>query len=98
MAKVKLLVDTDIIIDYLKGVKPARALFRSGDLDIYQVTSGTLYHKQKLPLTEKSHPATLSSEKQIPSAKSAKKPADSTIQTSGGEESLAAGGWDVSAV
>ena len=46
----------------------------------------------------KSHPATLSSEKQIPSAKSAKKPADSTIQTSGGEESLATGGWDVSAV
>ena len=35
MAKVKLLVDTDIIIDYLKGVKPARDLFRSGDLDIY---------------------------------------------------------------
>jgi len=35
MAKVKLLVDTDIIIDYLKGVKPARELFRSGDVDIY---------------------------------------------------------------
>ncbi len=35
MAKVKLLVDTDIIIDYLKGVKPARDLFRSRDLDIY---------------------------------------------------------------
>ncbi len=35
MAKVKLLVDTDIIIDYLKGVKPSRDLFRSRDLDIY---------------------------------------------------------------
>jgi hypothetical protein len=52
----------------------------------------------KFPLTEKSHPATLSSEKQIPSAKSAKNPADSAIQTSGGEESLAAGGGDASAV
>ncbi|OGW61572.1 MAG: hypothetical protein A2Y48_01945 [Nitrospirae bacterium RIFCSPLOW2_12_42_9] len=35
MAKVKLLVDTDIIIDYLKGIKPARDLFRSGTFDIY---------------------------------------------------------------
>lgn len=49
----------------------------------------------KFTLTEKSYPATLSSEKQIHSAK---KPADSTIQTSGGEESLAAGGGDASAV
>jgi tRNA(fMet)-specific endonuclease VapC len=35
MAKFKLLVDTDIIIDYLKGVKPARSLFNSNDIDIY---------------------------------------------------------------
>lgn len=35
MAKIKLLVDTDIIIDYLKGVKPAKALFKSEDSDIY---------------------------------------------------------------
>jgi len=28
MAKVKLLVDSDIIIDYLKGIKPAQELFR----------------------------------------------------------------------
>jgi len=35
MAKVKILVDTDIIIDYLKGVKSARDLFRSGAVDIY---------------------------------------------------------------
>jgi len=35
MAKIKLLIDTDIIIDYLKGVKPAKALFRSEDIDIY---------------------------------------------------------------
>jgi len=35
MAKVKVLVDTDIIIDYLKGVKSARDLFRSEAADIY---------------------------------------------------------------
>ena len=35
MAKVKILVDTDIIIDYLKGVKSARDLFRSEAVDIY---------------------------------------------------------------
>ena len=35
MAKIKLLVDTDIIIDYLKGVKPAIDLFKSKDIDIY---------------------------------------------------------------
>lgn len=35
MAKIKLLVDTDIVIDYLKGVKPARDIFKSNNLDIY---------------------------------------------------------------
>ena len=35
MAKIKFLVDTDVIIDYLKGVKPARELFRSRDIVIY---------------------------------------------------------------
>ena len=35
MAKIKFLVDTDIIIDYLKGVKPARELFKSKDIVIY---------------------------------------------------------------
>ncbi len=35
MAKIKLLVDTDIIIDCLKGVKPAKTLFKSDDIDIY---------------------------------------------------------------
>lgn len=28
-------MDTDIIIDYLKGVKPARDLFQSKNVDIY---------------------------------------------------------------
>jgi len=35
MAKIRLLVDTDILIDYLKKVKPARALFAGGMIDIY---------------------------------------------------------------
>lgn len=35
MAKVRLLVDTDIIIDYLKGIKPAKELFHSADIDLY---------------------------------------------------------------
>jgi predicted nucleic acid-binding protein len=35
MAKIKLLVDTDVIIDYLKGVKPARDLFKAKNIDIY---------------------------------------------------------------
>ena len=35
MARVKLLVDTDIIIDALKGIKPAKDLFRTPEIDIY---------------------------------------------------------------
>lgn len=35
MAKIKLLIDTDIIIDYLKGVKPAIDIFRSKEIDIH---------------------------------------------------------------
>lgn len=35
MAKIRLLVDTDILIDYLKKIKPAKALFDSGITDIY---------------------------------------------------------------
>lgn len=35
MAKVRLLVDSDIIIDYLKGIKPAQELFRSAEIIIY---------------------------------------------------------------
>jgi hypothetical protein len=27
MAKIKLLIDTDILIDHLKGIKPAKELF-----------------------------------------------------------------------
>lgn len=35
MAKVRLLVDTDIIIDYLKKVKSAKALFSNDVVDIF---------------------------------------------------------------
>jgi len=35
MAKIKLLVDTDIIIDSLRGIKSAKELFRSAQFDIY---------------------------------------------------------------
>jgi predicted nucleic acid-binding protein len=35
MAKVKLLIDTDIFIDALKEIKPAKELFRIRELDLY---------------------------------------------------------------
>ncbi len=35
MAAIKLLIDTDIIIDALKGIKPAKELFRSKDVVLY---------------------------------------------------------------
>ena len=35
MARIKLLIDTDIFIDYLKDMSPAKAVFRSRDIDIY---------------------------------------------------------------
>lgn len=35
MAKVRLLIDTDVLIDFLKGIKTAKDLFRSGQFDLY---------------------------------------------------------------
>jgi predicted nucleic acid-binding protein len=35
VASIKPLIDTDIFIDYLKGISPAKAVFRSRDIDIY---------------------------------------------------------------
>jgi hypothetical protein len=35
MAKIKLLIDTDILIDSLKGIKVAKDLFRTKDIDLY---------------------------------------------------------------
>jgi len=46
MAKVRILVDTDILIDYLKKVKPARALMADGMLDIYC----SVLSKKELPI------------------------------------------------
>ncbi len=35
MAKIRILIDTDIFIDALKGIKSAKELFRTRDLEIY---------------------------------------------------------------
>ena len=35
MAKINLLIDTDILIDSLKGIRGARDLFRTKDIDLY---------------------------------------------------------------
>jgi len=35
MAKIKFLIDTDILIDSLKGIKAAKNLFRTKDIDLY---------------------------------------------------------------
>jgi len=35
MAKIKLLIDTDVLIDSLKGIKEAKDLFRTKDIDLY---------------------------------------------------------------
>jgi hypothetical protein len=40
MAKIKLLVDMDIIIDYLKGITPAKKLFKSKNIEILR----TIFH------------------------------------------------------
>jgi len=35
MAKIKLLIDTDVLIDSLKGIKEAKDLFRTKDIYLY---------------------------------------------------------------
>jgi hypothetical protein len=35
MAKIKLLIDTDVLIDSLKGIKPAKDLFRTKGIGLY---------------------------------------------------------------
>lgn len=35
MAKIKLLIDTDILVDYLKGIRAARELFKIEKIDLY---------------------------------------------------------------
>ncbi len=55
MARIKLLIDTDIFIDYLKGMSPAKAVFRSSDVDIYcsVLTKKELVSKPGLKDTER---------------------------------------------
>ena len=55
MARIKLLIDTDIFIDFLKGMPPAKAVFRSGDIDIYSsiLTKKELLNKPGLKDSEK---------------------------------------------
>ncbi len=35
MAKIKLLIDTDILIDSLKGIKAAKDLLRTKEIDLF---------------------------------------------------------------
>jgi predicted nucleic acid-binding protein len=55
VASIKLLIDTDIFIDYLKGISPAKAVFRSRDIDIYcsVLTKKELLNKPGLKDSEK---------------------------------------------
>jgi predicted nucleic acid-binding protein len=55
VARIKLLIDTDIFIDYLKGMSPAKAVFRSKDIDIYcsVLTKKELLNKPGLKNSER---------------------------------------------
>jgi predicted nucleic acid-binding protein len=55
MAKVKLLIDTDIVIDALKGIKPARELFKAKEIDVYCsiLTKKELLSKEGLSNSER---------------------------------------------
>jgi predicted nucleic acid-binding protein len=35
MARIRILIDTDIMIDSIKGVRAAKELFRTRDVDLY---------------------------------------------------------------
>ena len=55
MAKIKLLADTDIFIDALRGIRPARKSLRSPELDVYCsiLTKKELLSKEGLRSSEK---------------------------------------------
>jgi predicted nucleic acid-binding protein len=55
MAAIKLLIDTDIVIDALKGIKPAKELFRNNEIDLYCsiLTKKELLSKAGLTNTER---------------------------------------------
>lgn len=67
MAKIKLLIDTDIFIDALKGIKPAKDLFRMKEIDLYCsiLTKKELLSKEGLRDSERKRIITLLSKIKI---------------------------------
>lgn len=67
MAKIKLLVDTDIFIDALKGIKPARDLFKLKEVELYcsVLTKKELLSKEGLRDSERKEIITLLSKTKI---------------------------------
>ena len=55
MAKIKILIDTDVFIDALKGIKPAKVLFRTKEIDVYcsVLTRKELFSKKGLRDSER---------------------------------------------
>ena len=55
MAKIKLLIDTDIFIDALKGIKPAKDLFKTKNIELYCsiLTKKELLSKQGISDSER---------------------------------------------
>ena len=55
MAKIRVLIDTDIIIDSLKGIRAAKELFRTEGVDLYCsiLTKKELFSKEGLKDSER---------------------------------------------
>jgi predicted nucleic acid-binding protein len=55
MAKIRLLIDTDVFVDAIRGLKPANDLFRSNEIDIYcsVLTKKELLSKEGLSASER---------------------------------------------
>jgi len=67
VAKIRLLIDTDIFIDALKGIKPAKDLFRTKEIDLYCsiLTKKELLSKEGLRDSERKRIITLLSKIKI---------------------------------
>jgi predicted nucleic acid-binding protein len=67
MAKIKILIDTDVFIDALKGIKPAKVLFRTKEIDVYcsVLTRKELFSKKGLRDSERKNIITLLSKTKI---------------------------------
>jgi len=67
MARIKILIDTDIFIDALKGIKPAKVLFRTKEIDIYSsiLTRKELLSKKGLRDSERKSIITMLSKTKI---------------------------------